>query len=278
MKPFRKHVAIAIDGGGIRGLMVARALYELEDTLGKPVGEIFNLAAGTSTGSIIAAGISAGFTARQMYTFYKDMGNTVFPKTWRSYLFPFTHNRFPLEPIQSSLEKNFGTTTVGDLWNKENQVDLVITTFDLLENRSRFIKPWKNEYAALPLAKAVRASCSVPTYFPVVDNRFVDGGVGSYSNPCYLAAYEALVCLQWDPAETTLISFGTGRNPHQFDANKTAQLWPWQWLNPVFDAFYRSSDDEQVNLVQTFFKDLDFRRFQIDLDQAIELDDTTKMD
>ena len=49
MKPFRKNVAVAIDGGGIKGVIVARALAILEDYLGKSSYEIFRLAAGTNT-------------------------------------------------------------------------------------------------------------------------------------------------------------------------------------------------------------------------------------
>ncbi|MFQ5811653.1 MAG: hypothetical protein ACE5I2_00435 [Anaerolineae bacterium] len=49
MKPFRKHVAIAVDGGGIKGVIVARALAILEEYLGQSSHEIFRLAAGTST-------------------------------------------------------------------------------------------------------------------------------------------------------------------------------------------------------------------------------------
>jgi len=67
MNPFRKNVAIAIDGGGIRGVVITRALSHLEDHLGKPVRQIFQLTAGTSTGSIISAAISAGLTAKQMH-------------------------------------------------------------------------------------------------------------------------------------------------------------------------------------------------------------------
>ena len=51
MKPFRKHVAIAIDGGGIRGVAVTRALMMLEEALSLPSHHIFRLTAGTSTGS-----------------------------------------------------------------------------------------------------------------------------------------------------------------------------------------------------------------------------------
>jgi predicted acylesterase/phospholipase RssA len=145
----------------------------------------------------------------------------------------------------------------------------------LQENRSRFIKPWKEEYADMSLAQAVQGSCTVPTYFPVVANRYIDGGVGSYANPCYLAAYEAQVCLDWDPAETTLISLGTGRTPHSFKPEEVNKLWAWQWLDPVLGAFLQSADDQQVHLVQTFFNKLDFRRFQVDMEQNIEMDDTS---
>jgi len=62
MKPFRKHVAIAVDGGGIKGVIVTRALAILEDHLGQSSHEIFRLAVGTSTGSIISAGIGAGMS------------------------------------------------------------------------------------------------------------------------------------------------------------------------------------------------------------------------
>jgi patatin-like phospholipase/acyl hydrolase len=57
MKPFRKHVAIAIDGDGIKGVIVTRALAILEERLGQSSHEISRLAAGTSTGFIISAGI-----------------------------------------------------------------------------------------------------------------------------------------------------------------------------------------------------------------------------
>lgn len=63
MKPLRRNVAIAIDGGGIRGLIATQALSILEDHLGKPAHNIFRLAVGTSTGAIIAAGIGSGLTA-----------------------------------------------------------------------------------------------------------------------------------------------------------------------------------------------------------------------
>ncbi|MFN2304405.1 MAG: patatin-like phospholipase family protein, partial [Anaerolineales bacterium] len=188
MKAFRKNVGIAIDGGGMRGIIVTQALAALEDFLGKPVHQIFRLAVGTSTGSIISAGIAANKTAKQMTEAYIQMGSAIFSKTWRKRLFPLTRYRYPAESLINGLVDHFGETKMNAFWESQPKTDLVITTYDLLENRTRFVKPWKEEYAHWPVTKAVQASCTVPTYFPIVENRFIDGGVGSYGNPCYVAA------------------------------------------------------------------------------------------
>lgn len=277
MRPFRKNVAIAIDGGGIRGVIVTRALMKLEAALTRPVSQIFQLSAGTSTGSIITAGMGAGLSATQMYDLYVQLGETIFRKSWRSMLWPMTRYRYPNEPLIQALYNVVGNMTMGDFWKKTPPFDAVITAFDLLLNKTRFIKPWKEEYRDWPVISAVLASSSVPTYFPVVDGRLVDGGVGAYANPCYLAAYEAKFCLGWDPEETTLISLGTGREPPLVKEGQPAQFRPWQWLNPILGAFLSSADDQQVNLVETFFDKMDFRRFQVDLRENIEMDDPSAM-
>ena len=243
MKPFRKNVAIAIDGGGIRGVVITRALSHLEEHLGKPVRQIFQLAAGTSTGSIISAAIGAGLTAKQMHELYISLGDIIFQKTLRSKLWLLLKYRYPLGPLADALKKHVGDFKMGDFWIANPPIDIVIPCFDLVENRSRFVKPWKAEYADWPMVKAVLASSSVPTFFPAVDDRYVDGGVGSYANPCYLAAYEAVYCLHWDPAETTLISFGTGRFPQGLRPGQANKLMAWEWLDPVLGAFGQSADD-----------------------------------
>ena len=277
MKPFRKNVAIAIDGGGIKGVICSRALGVLEDYLGKTCHQIFRLAAGTSTGSIISAGIAAGISAKDIYNIYIELGPTIFPTTWRSKLWPLSRYRYSAQPLEDQLEKHFGKMVMADIWNANPPTDLVITTFDLMTNHTRFIKPWKEEYANWPLTMALRASCTVPTYFPVLNGRYLDGGVGDYANPCFLAAYEAAYILKWDPAETTLLSLGTGRGPFHWDPKNAQQYWAWQWIGPVLGAFLQSADDQQVNLVKTFFTNLDFRRFQVDLQEPIGMDEPGKI-
>ena len=278
MKPFKKNVAVAIDGGGIRGIVVAQALASLEEHLGKTAHDIFRLAAGTSTGSIISAGIAAGLSAQTMTQLYLELGRSIFHKTLRSMLFPFTRYRYSNRSIIRGLYASFGDMKMGDLWKSNTRTDLVITTYDLQENRTLFVKPWKEEYKDWLLLKAVLASCTVPTYFPVFEDRYIDGGVGSYGNPCYIAAYEAKECLNWDPAETTLISIGTGRAPYYYDTEKGSKLWAWDWIGGALNVFTQSAYDQQVHLVETYFKDLDFRRFQVNLREPIAMDDVGKME
>jgi len=277
MKPFRKNVAIAIDGGGIRGVIVTRALTLLEKELGQPVNRIFRLAAGTSTGSIISAGIGAGLTAGQMHELYVTLGDVIFRKTLQSRLWLLFKYRYPLGPIEAALKEHIGDKKMGDFWSTNPPTDVVITAFDLVDNRTRFIKPWKPEYADWSAITAVLASSSVPTFFPPVEGRYVDGGVGAYANPCYITAFEAINCLGWDPAETTLLSFGTGHFPTGLTPGEAQKFWPWQWLDPILGAFLQSTYDQQVQVVGTFFPGLDFRRFQVTLREDIGMDAADQM-
>ncbi len=275
MKPFRKHVALAVDGGGIKGVVASRALAVLEEHLQKPAYEVFGLLAGTSTGAIVTAGIATGLFGEEIHRLYCEFGPLVFKRTLRSTLWPLTRYRYPLEPLRQALEDQLGSKTMADFWAEDHPLDLVITAFDLIENDTLFIKPFKEAGSEepWPVVKAVLASSAVPSYFPPVENRYVDGGVGSYHNPCYVAAYEARFVLGWDPAQTTLISLGTGRNPSHLEPEQIANFWPWHWIGPVLGAFQESADDQQVHLVKTFFPELDFRRFQVDLDRTYPMDD-----
>lgn len=277
MKPFREHVAIAIDGGGIRGVIPARALMMLEEELGKSCHEIFRLCVGTSTGSILAAGIAKGLTAEQMYRLYLELGNDIFKRSLRTRLWFLMRFRYPRHPLEVALRKHIGDGEMGELWKQKPPTDLVVTAFDMIQNRTRFVKSWKPEYQHWPIVKAVLASAAAPTYFPVVDGLFVDGGVGSFNNPCFLAAYEAYFVLKWKPEETTLISLGTGRAPNPYKIGEADRFLPVQWLAPLLDGFAGSAADQQVHLVDTFFKTMDFRRFQVELDPPIGLDQPSQI-
>src|ERR1022692_2828736 len=80
--PKDRHFRIlSIDGGGIRGIFPAAALATLERTYasGRSIADFFDLIAGTSTGGILALGLGAGFTARELLDLYVRRGCEVFP-------------------------------------------------------------------------------------------------------------------------------------------------------------------------------------------------------
>ncbi len=277
MQPFRKNVAIAVDGGGIRGVIVTKALSILEKELNQPLHDVFRLTAGTSTGSIIAAGLACGLTAEQMLQMYLQLGGDVFRKGLRTTFWYAFNYRYPNPPLKKALDTYFGNKTVGDLWKAEPPTDTVLTTFDVVQNRTRFIKSYKSEYENWPLVQAIMSSAAAPTYFPSIQGQFIDGGVGSYNNPCYVAAYEIQYALPWKPEETTLISIGTGRIPPHIQQGEVDRFIPPRYISPLIDAFTQCAADQQVDLVSKLFPSLDFRRFQVDLKETILLDDLSRL-
>ena len=70
---------LSIDGGGMRGIIPAVWLYHLEQRLGSPLFEHFDLFAGTSTGSILAAGLAAGIETGRLVELYEQHGPQIFP-------------------------------------------------------------------------------------------------------------------------------------------------------------------------------------------------------
>ncbi len=274
MKKFKANVAISIDGGGLRGAIIAKALTDVESFLGKKFCDICTLFVGTSTGSIISTALYMNFTAETIYNLYIKMGKIIFPKSLRSILWPIFTYRYSNKNLIKELKLNFNEAKFSNPLMKKN---LVIVIRDLVENRSRFIKNYKKKYSAWKIWKVVTSSCTVPTYFPVFEGRYVDGGFGSYSNPVYIAAYEIKNCLKWDLSKTTLISIGSGRTSDKLNPYQANKFISFGWIKPMLDTFLDCANDEQVKIVKDNFPGLDFRRFQIDI-QNIEMDDPSKMD
>jgi uncharacterized protein len=76
---------LSIDGGGIRGVIPATILARIELLTGKPICELFDLIAGTSTGGILTLGLTKpgadrtpSHSAAQMIALYEDEGGRIF--------------------------------------------------------------------------------------------------------------------------------------------------------------------------------------------------------
>jgi hypothetical protein len=176
------------------------------------------------------------------------------------------------------LGKYLGDKTLGDLW-RDGRKNLVITVRDLVEAWTLFIKHYKEKYRDWLLADAVLASTAVPTMFPVVKGRYVNGGVGAHSNPCFIAVFEALFCAGYHPDEVTLLSLGTGRDDCRVRQDRAVRFNQLDWIPVVLGSFLGDCNEQQVRTVATLFRKsrelprewrcftrgIDFRRFQVPL-------------
>ena len=109
---------LAIDGGGIRGVLALEVLQKIEDLLKAKSGradfrlaDYFDYIAGTSTGGIIAAGLSIGMSVREILDFYQEAGAQMFVK---ANLLRRLRYKFEDEPLAAKLREVFGAdTTLG---------------------------------------------------------------------------------------------------------------------------------------------------------------------
>ena len=75
----KRYRILSLDGGGIRGIITAVWLDRLEQALGGPLRQHFDLIAGTSTGGILACALARGTEAAKIVDLYRDRGREVFP-------------------------------------------------------------------------------------------------------------------------------------------------------------------------------------------------------
>lgn len=174
----RVFTVLCIDGGGVRGLIPARILQEIEERTGKPICELFDMIGGPSTGSIVAAGLSIPdpddatkprYSALEMKNFYYKHAPKIFPPVKFKSLKQISAGAlYDPKPLDDSLLKAFGDSKV-----KDSLTNLVIPATDIKNCRSVWISHIKGKKDPSPegwhsmlLRDAVRASTTAPTYFP----------------------------------------------------------------------------------------------------------------
>jgi hypothetical protein len=249
---------LALDGGGLRGMVTLGFLRKIEDTLrarhdNDPnfrLCHYFDLIAGTSTGAIIAAALATGMTVVEVIGHYQRLGREVFSRDW--FRNGIVRARYDEATLITHLRRVFGENrTLGD---ESIQTGLLIVTKRLdtgspwpLGNnphgryfRAMPTSTWISN-ADYPLWKVVRASTAAPSYFdpqPItiasetgkaaVIGTFVDGGVSPFNNPSLQAFMYATLGgynVRWKtgPEQMLLVSVGTGtsdpsRTPSQIAA------------------------------------------------------------
>jgi predicted acylesterase/phospholipase RssA len=271
----RKHL-LAIDGGGVRGIIPASAVAALEHTAGRPAREIFDFMAGTSSGAVIVAGLAAGIPAERIVTLYSERSGTVLrQRPWKTLARILTGSMYEIGELHRLIREELGPHARG--WSlNDAPLDLLITAKRLSDGM-----PWyfvrdnpANSCRAggYRLADAVTASAAAPTYFqpwPMGGiGLLVDGGTGVAGNPVYQACVEAFhYSNAYEPASTVVVSLGTGRFPR-----RARPRWIWPWIDWLLSELLLSPAEQQTQLVHRHYPEAAFYRLDVRLPSDIDVD------
>jgi patatin-like phospholipase/acyl hydrolase len=235
---------LSIDGGGIRGLIPALVLAEIERRTHKRVADLFDLIAGTSTGGILACALTRpGPDGRPLYTAEELTGLYVTegPKIFHHSLL------HTIESVGGVFDEKYDNTGLraalhhylGDAKLSETLIPVFVTAYDIEQRRAFFFRTHGDHDHRL--ADVALATASAPTYFePAQVDGFalIDGGVFA-SNPS-LCAYVDLLKAGTAPDLRVLCSLGTGEQIHSF-AYEDARGWGLiEWAHPVIDVMLSS--------------------------------------
>ena len=279
---------LAIDGGGIRGLVPALVLEHLERLTGRPVAELFDLVAGTSTGGILACGLTAPgpgggprHTAEAMAELYRVEGPRIFRRSvWQRVRSGegVLDEKHDADAIEDALERYLGGAMLS-----QALTCLLVTTYDIEGREPFFFKSWRTDEPGrdAPMTTVARATSAAPTYFePLLfepadgstRRSLVDGGVFA-NNPAMCAYAEAARIAPGDPV--VLLSLGTGEMcepiPHE-----SADDWGLlEWVRPVLDVVFDGVSDTVDYQLAQLMAPGDHLRLQLKLPRDIGLDDAS---
>lgn len=246
-KPFR---VLSIDGGGIRGIIPALVLAEIERRTGLPACRLFDLVAGTSTGAILSAAIVTGpngplYSAAEAAMLYEADGSTIFHSSGLTRARNLTRPRYSEVGMEATLRKYFG-----DRHLSEALIPLLIPCYELERRTPWFFRSERakqhHEYD-FPLWQVLRAASAAPTYFPPAKlpaspdyNALIDGSVFA-NNPAVCAYADARRLAGGRPIQ--MVSLGTGRQSRPIPYSKAVGWGAAFWISPLLDCMFDGSNE-----------------------------------
>lgn len=255
MEVNKKFKILCIDGGGIKGLYSAHVLAELEKAYNICISDYFDLICGTSTGGIIALGISAGIPMEKIIGFYQTHGPNIFHSNWKNkgkfgnimlgVRQAICKSKYSQAPLQKALESVFGTKTISESKNL-----LCIPAYNLTDGKPRI---FKRDYGCLnkdndkTYVDVALATSAAPTYLPIHkinSTNYIDGGVYA-NNPILVGLTEYL--FKW--AKTGIFSGVDILSISSCEKNygwspKKKRLSFYKWRENLFDCY---SHGQEVN-------------------------------
>lgn len=258
MKTFK---VLAIDGGGIRGIIPGVFLAEIERLTGQRICELFDLVAGTSTGGILALGLTRPdadgrpkYSANDLVRLYRDRGRDIFHRPRRHVLRSLgglIGAKYPCHGIEAVLNEYFE-----DCCLRQALTDVLITSYSLGLRKPFIFRSEeardKPDYDFL-MRDVARATSAAPTFFEpslvrdtagTAGYSLVDGGMFS-NNPALVAYLEAMKRLsQYRNHKLLLVSLGTGRSSDSQRPIRQGRWSGWgiaRWARPSIEILFETS-------------------------------------
>ncbi|QXD16119.1 patatin-like phospholipase family protein [Rhodocaloribacter litoris] len=239
---------LSLDGGGIRGLLTAVLLEQLDAAV-PGWRRHTDLIAGTSTGGIIALGLAHGLSPTDLRALYYQKGKDIFYDTAFDDIRDLGRavgaeydNRY----LRRELERIFGDATLSTLGQK-----VLIPAFDLdNEDPEPDKRTWKPKFfhnfggrdsdGAVRVADVALYTSAAPTYFPTVDG-YIDGGVIA-NNPSMAALAQtqdrrARIIGRPTVDDVVLLSIGTG-TVHMVVKGERLDWGYTQWARPLVQILF----------------------------------------
>jgi predicted acylesterase/phospholipase RssA len=256
---------LAIDGGGIRGLIPARVVAEIERRTGRAIGELVDLIAGTSTGAIVACALAKPepLSGQRIGDLYVAEGPQIFDRSLLKRITSvggFVDERYESTGLVTVLERWLGRAQLADA-----RPPVLITAYDLQRRRALFLRD------GLSMVDAAHASSAAPSYFepvPLNGATLVDGGVFA-TNPSVCAYGETGGDLD------LLLSLGTGEHTRPLPFERVRNWGQLQWARPILDVVFDGTADAVDLQLSALLGDA-YVRLQTPLDEASDdLDDVS---
>lgn len=272
---------LAIDGGGIRGLIPALVLAELERRAGRRIFEMFDLIAGTSTGGILACALCAPdpLPASELVGLYEEEGPDIFDRSLFQRIRSaegLLDEKYDDAALDRALERFLGHKRLS-----ETRPYLIVPAYDTALPGPYFFKTSKaRETPAtddFPLSAVARATSAAPTYFEPLEageRALVDGGVFA-TNPAMCALAEVLK--ETSAREVVVLSLGTGERTRRRSFDEIKDWGLARWARPILDVVFDGVSDAVHYQLDHVLGAERYWRFQVELTLASDdLDDATE--
>ena len=248
---------------------------------GQPIGDYFDLIAGTSTGGILALGLGAGLTARSLLDLYVNEGHRVFPpeqrRRGRRLFRRLSRNRYDRTALDGLLRQTLGAGTLRD-----SRYRLLIPATEAKHGDPAVYKtPHHPGYfldGDKPMAEVAAATSAAPTYLkPVVQDEYIllDGGIWA-NNPTMMALVEALTCFTVRREDIVILSIGCGQDGFQISSKQAAGAGQLQWREIIYVAMHYQSLTAVNQAGLLIGRDKVTRLDRLEGSEPIDLDDWEK--